>query len=226
MSKKLIAACMAIAAFAAFGMASTASAATITHPTGTILATGTKIEATNIGVTKFIAGSVEVECSTATLTGTLTKNTSTAGAFTEGTIETASFTGTAAESKCTSGFLGAVKVTTAVTNGTPYCIKSPTGSDEFQLRGNGCASAARNLTFTLDSAFFGECKYERTTATGPVKGTITTDATGDAQVIVGTGVNSEFKGESTNNFSCPATGSLQMTLTLETDGVASPLYFS
>jgi hypothetical protein len=217
---------MALVAFAA--MAAKASAATVTHPTGTILATGTKIKATNIGVMKFIAGSVEVECSAAVMTGNLTKNTSTAGASTEITLESWSASGTATEGQCTSGFWGSFRFTTNNTNGVPFCLKIPAGSDEFQVRGNSCLNAARSLTFVIDTQFFGECKYERTTATGPVKGTITTDTSGgDATASVVSGTNSEFKGETGNNSSCPATTSLQFSLTFETDAAAAkPLYLS
>ena len=68
MSKKLIAACMAITAFAALAMASTASAApVVTHPTGTVLATGANIVGTNIGETVMKTSLGNVTCRNATL---------------------------------------------------------------------------------------------------------------------------------------------------------------
>jgi hypothetical protein len=231
MSKKLITACMALVALAAFALPAVASATNdpdLTHPTGTLLATGKKIVGTNIGITKFIAGETTVECNKDVLTGTLTKNN---GSEVEGTIETASFKGTASSERCTSG-LGPVTVTTNVGNGTPWCVRSTPAmvTDEVQIRGNGCANAARSITFVLHIAtFLGtiECKYERTTGTGPIKGTYTTDEpTSDAIIHIGT-AGSAFAGEVTNSGACPASGSLEMSITLETDAVATePLYFS
>jgi hypothetical protein len=226
MSKKLIAALMAVAALAAFAVAATsASATTLTQPTGTAVATGTKVKATNTSIAIFNASGLKVECSNDVLTGTITKNTTEV----EGTIETASFKGTEAEEKCV-GSLGATRVTTtgAGFNGTPWCVTAG-AEDVLTIRGNGCASAARSLTFALDVPG-AECKYERTTLTGPVKGTYTTDVSGsDAIGTIAAGANSEFKGESTNSFICPGTGTLQMTFTLETDptsGASSPMYLS
>ena len=107
-------------------------------------------------------------------------------------------------------------------SGTPYCIKL-LAKDEFQLRGNNCASPARTLTFTLDiTTILGtvSCAYERTTVTGPVKGTFTTHPE-DAIGHVAFGTNSEFKGESTNSGTCPPTGQLEMSFTFETDRTTS-----
>ena len=55
MSKKLTTACLALSALAAFALPAVASASPeITHPTGTRLATGTKITGTNVGNAKFL----------------------------------------------------------------------------------------------------------------------------------------------------------------------------
>jgi hypothetical protein len=228
MSKKLIAALMALAAFGALAMASTASATTLTQPTGTAVATGTKVKATNIGNTVFTAGSNTVTCSNDVLTGTITNNTSEI----EGTIETASFKGTEAEEKCSSN-LGPTRVTTtggATFFGTPWCVTAG-AEDKLTIRGNSCANKARAITFAFDMTIFGfpvECKYERTTTTGPITGTYTTDITGDA---IGTilPAGSAVQPEEGNPFGCPGAGALEMKFTLETDpasGSSSPMYIS
>src|SRR4051812_48170001 len=158
MSKKLIVSCMTIAAFAAFGAASIASASPVlTHPTGTAAPIGTKFTATNIGETVFTAGSTTWTCSKDLLTGTITRNN---GTEIEGTIENASFKGTETEERC-AGSLGATKFTTsggAGFNGTPWCFKLETNAakeDILTIRGNSCANAARSITFAFDLTIFG-----------------------------------------------------------------------
>jgi hypothetical protein len=226
MSKKIIVAYMALAAFAMFAVAATSASATIlTQPTGTAATTGTKFKATNIGITKFNASGLTLECSNDALTGTITKNN---GTEIEGTIETASFKGAESEELCKSN-LGATKVTTTVGNGVPWCVKAETNAakeDILTVRGNSCANAARSITFVFDIGSL-ECKYERTTTTGPIVGTYTTDTTGDAIGSI-TPSGSAVVREGTNVL-CPATGTLEMSLTLETDpisGSASPMYIS
>src|SRR4051794_24044133 len=106
MSKKLITACLGLFAFAAFVLPAVASASPqITHPTGTRLDPTGKtctttsnaicIVGTNVGNTVLKTDptgetkpSVLSECSTAKMTGWLTKNT---GTEIEGTIHTATF---------------------------------------------------------------------------------------------------------------------------------------
>jgi len=221
MSKKLIAACMAIAAFAALAMASTASAApVITHPTGTVLATGVNLQATNVGETKFISPSLTVACTTAKLTGPL-KSNSTAGGF-QGEVTSATFNGTGTGGDCTSTgsfFTGSVGVTTNTgTNGTPYCIKN-TLNDNLEIRGGACASATRPIRFALDLTGLVTCTYERTTG---IAGTFKTHPE-DAQGSVNSGQTFSL----VSGFACPSTGELSMTFTLETDtATAEPLYIS
>jgi hypothetical protein len=233
MSKKIIAACMALAAFAAFAVMPAVSSASpvLTHPTGTkycanggSLGEPCTVTATNIGITKFNASGLVVECSKDLLTGKITKNN---GTEIEGTIETASFKGAEPEELCKSN-LGATKVTTTVGNGVPWCVKAETNAakeDILTVRGNSCANAARSITFAFDIGSL-ECKYERTTATGPIVGTYTTDTTGDAVGTIGAAGSGTVR-EGTN-FLCPATGTLEMSFTLETDTSASadPMYIS
>ena len=201
MSKKLITACMALFALAAFALPASASAATnveLTHPTGTKLAAGVKIKGTNVGNTIFQAGIIKVECSTAVFTGVLNRNNeefpSGSGTHrTEGTIETATFsgTGTGTPGDCTpNSFPGPYKVTTNVGNGVPFCLftHDTFNADEVKLKGNSCSSPTeRNITFVLHATSLGkECKYIRhlTTETresgtgtgpGPIIGSYDTD---------------------------------------------------
>jgi hypothetical protein len=248
MSKKLITACMALVAFAALAVMPAVASATndpeLTHPTGTLLAEGTKITATNVGETLLKSGdgsSILARCTHATMTGTLTKNKENT---VEGTIDTATFEGTGGflngMNECTGSF-GNLTVTTngggvdgeTVENGTPWCVRStPTmATDEFQVRGGACGTATRKITFVFDTTIFGgttQCKYERA-STEPIKGTYTTDSPStDALMHLAAGANTKFVGESGNSFVCPTSGTLEMTFTLKTDTTptAEPLYFS
>ncbi len=228
MEKKLITACIALFALTAFILPAGASASpVVTHPTGTKLVTGVKFTATNVGAMVFTstAGAVLMECTKASMTGTLTKNN---GTEVEGTIETASITGTEASTACTK--LGGAKDTTNVGNGTPWCLsaKNTYATDEFQIRGGGCSEAARSITFVLDSGTAGVCKYSRST---PVKGTFTTDTTGDAILTTTgageTGVTDTLFTREEGGVLCPSDTTLDLSLTLETDvATATPLFIS
>jgi len=261
MSKKLITACMALVALAAFALPAVASASPqITHPTGTRLdpkaagaeCTGVKeticIKATNVGETLLKDGEGKntlTKCTTATMTGYLRRNS---GTEIEADIHTATFSGTGAEfngmHECT-GSIGNLTVTTngedpaltkidegTVPSGTPYCLTATNkmAADEFQIRGGTCSESTRKITFIFDvtNPFGGsnfECKYERG-ATEPIKGTYTTDTTGDAILSV-TPANSKFTLETGGNILCPGSGTLEMSFTLETDTVTpEPVYIS
>ena len=241
MSKKLITACLGLLALAAFILPATASASPqITHPTGTRLdptgktcttgLSGICITATQLGVSKFTNGAGEVltECSSASMTGALQTNS---GTLVTGTIHSTTFSGTAAEGKCTK--LGGVRVTTNVgANGTPWCVRADNtmNADEFQVRGGACSEESRPITFTMDTGLGVSCGYSRTAA---IKGTFTTDSTGDAILsLTGGGAtgseDTEFSREAGESILCPAAGRLDMEFTLETDTTASndPLYIS
>ena len=230
MSKKLITACMALAAFAAFAVVPSLASAkpVITHPTGTVLATPTKITATNIGETEMVTSIGTLKCSTATLTGTLTTNSTAAG--TEGTIESATFAGTgsaigSSDKECTGGFGNAAITPNPATNGLPWCLEATEANDKFNLRGGSCAEKERAIRFTIDLTVFGStltCNYERTTA---ATGTLTTDTSGeDAQGGI---VSQNWPAVAGNPFGCPSNGELTMKFTLETDQeTASPMYIS
>ncbi|HEX5593208.1 MAG TPA: hypothetical protein VFX35_07665 [Solirubrobacterales bacterium] len=233
MSKKIIMACMAVAALAAFALPASASASKMTleengvplNTTGQtctgkagicILATNKDANGNHL-VSKFTDanGNTLVECTTADLTGRLEKNTHEEIA---GTIETATFEGTANVTPrtvdCGSATLGDVLVTpSTATNGLPWCVRSTAAmaADEVQIRGNECTAAARPLRFTLHPTSLGvPCTYERA---GAVIGSITTTPAA-AQITV---TKQEFPGVAGNSFLCPGKGFLDLTMSLYTD---------
>jgi hypothetical protein len=221
MSKKLIAACMAIAAFAALAMASTASASPVlTHPTGTVQATGAAITGTNVGETLMTDtnGNIITRCTTANLSGELTKNSGTA---IEGNVTSATFTGTGSEGNCTGTFFTSPKVTPGVANGLPWCVRalSTFAADEAQIRGGKCSEAAREIRFALDLGAT-TCLYSRS-STEPIKGTLTTDVGGQDAVVH---ISKQLFKPVSVPFPCPEEGLLDMSFTLSVGGTAA--YFS
>jgi hypothetical protein len=224
MRNRLITACMALAAFAAFAVLPAVASATndpdLTHPTGTLAKTGIKIEGTNIGETLMTdaQGNTLVSCQTATMTGTLTKND---GSNVEGSIESTSFKNHASTT-CTSSSMGNVTVTTAgFTNSVPWCLRSTStmATDEFQVRGNECSKASRPIRFILHGAFGVTCTYQRSTA---IPGKFTTHPS-DAILTITKEQFPLLEG----SFLCPPAGYLDMSFTLETDTpTAEPLYIS
>ena len=212
MYKKLLAACMAVAALAAFGMASTASAAPfLTQPTGTALATGTTIVGTNVGNTLMTTSLGTVTCTSAKLEGKLTTNSTASGS--KGEVTSAAF------NNCTS-WAGSVTVTpNPATNGLPWCLEATEANDNGKVRGGGCSSASRAIRFVLDFPGF-TCTYQRTSAAA---GTVTTDTSGQqASVTLSEQEWPRLEGDS---FLCPSSGKLDMTFTLETSNGAAT-YFS
>ena len=226
MSRKLITACMALAAFVAFAVVPAGASANndpdLTHPTGTMLAAGAKIKATSVGHTLMTDanGGILITCSTAEMTGTLKTNN---GSTIAGDIESAHFTGSGAGNDCTS-VLGDVKVTTNVGNGTPWCVHSGPNdaTDKFTVRGGKCAEEARAMTFALDFTSGITCKYTRETKASPLIGTYTTHP--DDAVL---SISHEPFHKEEGSFFCPSTGYLDMSFTMETDSAtAEPLYIS
>jgi hypothetical protein len=224
MGKKLILACAALVALAAFALPATASAKPrLCETVGAnceTLATGKKIHAHQVGASKLTAKDEKgntitlVECSAATATGTLTKNNAEA---VEGTIESASFTGTAASGKCTSALGGPTLVTTSPVapeawNGLPWCLSASGTEDKFTVRGGACNETTRAITFVLHTTNIGVCRYARTSG---VEGTFTThtSSTEDAVLTVaGAEVAKDGSG-----VLCPNIGFLDTTFTLTTD---------
>jgi hypothetical protein len=228
MKSKLIAACMALAACVAFGVAaSSAMAVTAQAPTGTALAVGSKIQATSLENTIMTSSSTGklIECTKAKMTGELTTNGPTT---ITGDITSAEFSGTGTEGDCTSSTGASIKVTTNIEGGLPYCLKTITEKDEFEVRGGKCTEGARSIKYTLDATGIGYCGYEAAS----LKGTFTTDVTGSTQDAILTlneaGPFTRFESSGLVSFFCPENGvTLDMKFTLETDpieGNASPIY--
>jgi hypothetical protein len=170
---------------------------------------GSLIEATNIGETLMtdVNGNTLVKCQTATLTGTVTQND---GSNVQGNISHATFRNH--ETTTCSGSLGATTVTAnPATNGLNWCIRSTStmATDEFQVRGNSCASLARPIRFVLDLPFGVVCTYQRTAA---VPGTFVTGL-GKTQLTISKVEFPLLEG----GFGCPSAGYLDMTFMLETD---------
>jgi hypothetical protein len=210
---------MGLAALVAFAVPAVASASNtpLVVENGTAVPVGTKIVANNTEVTKMTTSIGTIECSTATMTGELTKNTT---GTVEGNITSAVFSGTGAQQvgapapECTTKAIlgGDTSVTpSTATNGLPWCIRSTSAmlTDEFQVRGNSCSSASRPIRFALDVTGIGTCTYERTTA---IPGTYTTSTTDSVLSIS----EVEFPRIS-GPFGCPGSGSLDMKFTMKTD---------
>jgi hypothetical protein len=171
MHKKLMMACMAIAAFAAFVVAPGASATPVlTDPVGTALAPGASVKATTNQITKFTLtrGGGAVECNHSEFKGSVTVNNGTtiagkipAGAF--GVNYT--FSGTATGGDCTSP-LGAVKPT-LISN---LCFDTIKGTDNVTIDGCTLVTEGKEvtepITFILDTTIGVECKYSTNTITG------------------------------------------------------------
>jgi hypothetical protein len=235
MSKKLITACMALFALAAFILPAAASASpVITHPTGSRLDPGTGsctsvsgticITATNVGEFKFRDTSntnTLMSCPTASMTAYLTENS---GTSFKANIHTTSFSGTGAGGRCTDSFGAAFFLDTNIGNGTPWCLQSGS-EDRFTMRGNECSKESRSITFVLTDSVVGSCKYNRTAA---VSGTFTTHSTGDAILTVAASTTGSAFAKEEGSVLCPASELLEMKFTLETDTTAAsdPLYIS
>jgi len=193
MYKKLMLACMAIAAFGAFVIAPTASATTLTSE-GKVVPTGTSITALNTGITKF-TGSFSVECDHDHLVGTVTQNNTTKIKG-EIALGGAKFNGTATGTDCTSA-LGA----SSVTVNSKLCLETTT---EDKLSVTGCGA---NIVFTLEVTGTGPCKY----STSSISGTYTTNQT---PVTVTFSEQKAVKSE--GGFFCPAEGKLDLEFDLYT----------
>lgn len=213
MSKKLIAACMALAAFAALAIVPAAASAspTLTFPTGTKASTGLTLTGTNVGET-VMTGAFNVRCTTSHMHGTVTENS---GTSIKGNITAASFSGSGTGGDCTSAF-GSTKV--EVTS-LPWCLSSGK-EDKFEVRGGLCSEASRAIKFTLEITGTGPCRYEKSSVAGTFK-----THPEDAVLTISEQEAKLYEG----GFFCPSSGKLDMTFTLETQtagGSWDPLYIS
>jgi hypothetical protein len=218
MFKKLITACLAIAAFAAFVLPATASATndpTLVEGAGnTPLAVGSKIVWTNIGVTRFVdtSNNALVSCSESLQTAEVIKNS---GGTVEGTIETADFWGTGSTSshnntpECTGSFGNFYFTVTG-----HLCVRStPTmATHEFQVETSTGTCTERHpwVEFVIGSTSIGACEYK---STGPIVGELV--ATGGDEVTL-TPTQARSGVSKTGGFFCPSSLMLDMKFTLET----------
>ncbi len=203
MHKKLMVACMAIAAFAAFVIAPAASATTLTE-SGTPLAVGASVTAKNTGVTKFTGG-FGVECEVAHLQGKVTQNNTTGPVKGEIPVGSATFTN-AGGAACSSA-LGATTVTVT----SKLCLESVAGGDT--LKTTGCGA---NVVFDLKAAGV-TCKYE----TASVTATYTTNSTPATASL-----SEQPAKEVGGLFFCPDEGKLDMDFDLYTTGGVTGLTVS
>jgi len=200
MHKKLMLACMAIAAFAAFVIAPAASASPVlTEPSVTpeTVPVGASIKGTNTGDTFFTIAkdSTKVDCTHAEFKGTVTKNS--AGQI-KGEIPLggSSFSGTGANGDCTSP-LG--DIAPSVTS--KLCLETVEGTDSVKVTGCGA-----NVSFSLKVTNVTTCKY----SVASVTGTFVTGADATVNVSEGEAALAE------PNVFCPSKGWLDMDFDLTT----------
>jgi len=213
MHKKLIMACMAIAAFAAFVVAPAASATTLKEGE-TSLAVGASVTATNTGNTEFTGG-FNVVCDHADLSGKVTRND---GTSVEGEVPVGSalFNGTGANTDCTSA-LGDVKVTVT----SKLCFKTgefTTQNGTKHVDGVSVTGCGGNVTFVLDSTSTGiQCKYTTASVVGQYL-TAPSDAT----------IKTEGQSvpEEEGKLFCPDSGVLKMDFDLTTTNGATLTFVS
>jgi hypothetical protein len=213
MYKKLITACMAVAAFAAFVIPATASANPDLTEGGVLVPTATNIVGTNVGETIMTTSLGKVICTNVVLKGTLTVNSTEKGI--EGDINSATFAGEGEtapgepDKECTS-WAGGVSVTpNPATNGLPWCVEATENSDTIKLRGGSCTSATRPIRFTLvfTSGLIGTCTYQRTNAAVGTIDTVNSTA----------GILDQEWTRFEGGAGCPSVGKLDMTFKLETE---------
>jgi len=201
MSRKFMATCLALAAFAAMAVvASMASASPhLTETPNVTVPVGAKIIGTNDTHITFTGGSGNVTCEKSVLTGTLTENS---GTSIKGNIESASFTNKDGGA-CSSTFPFIPGFTVDVEN-LPYCLTSEAG-DTFTVRGGACGAAAKNLKFTLTSSL--NCTYE----TASISGTFNTNAD------LTTAFSEQTFTRTAGGFLCPNSGRLDGAYNVFTD---------
>lgn len=199
MHKKLMLACMAIAAFAAFVIAPAASAHTLTSE-GIAVPVGTSITGVNEpGTVSKFTGGFSVTCETLHLTGTVTRNDT---EVIEGTIPVGGAQFDNAGGAACSSALGATTVNVT----SELCLKTIKETDT--LLTTGCGG---NVKFDLTVGGT-VCLYEAAS----VSGSFTTNET----PVTGT-VSEQPAKEVGGKFFCPDEGKLDMSINLHTTGKKS-----
>ena len=215
MYKKLLTACMAIAAFAAFVVPSTASATndpTLTE-NGSPLAVGAKIVGTNVGeiIMTDTSGTALLSCTSAVMTGEVVQNS---GGTIVTTITTYDFWSTGETSlhnnlpECTGSFANAYITVTG-----DRCIRSTPAmaTDEFQVHKGACGGTQEQVEFVIGATVLGACGYR---STGNIKGDYTTGSH-DTLTMRNTQAGSGTT-KISGSFLCPSSFALKITFSLET----------
>jgi len=231
MHNRIVAACVAVAAFAALAVIpSLASASPVVTESGArVKATtpdgvNTIIRGSTVGVQVLSTGLGNVNCEKSTIEGELVKNTGTD--FTA-TLTTFDYSGDdPEEAKCTtsiSDFAGG-KVTAKVEVETPaFCLHSVSGVDHVLIYGEvktpvgkHCENTSDRTTIGFNLIFtthtggsFATCTYQRP-VTEPLTASYTT-TTGDTLVMT----NQKFT-KSAGGVLCPNTGEYTGTYTITT----------
>ncbi len=160
MHKKLMLACMAVAAFAAFVIAPAASASPALTEGGSALAVGSSIKWTNTAPINFTFEEERTffECTHTEFKGTLTKNN---GSQIKGEIPVggSSFSGTGFGGDCTSPLGG---VSLSVTS--KLCWETVVGTDNVKVTGCG-----GNIKFSFNVTGITTCKYLTSSISGTFK---------------------------------------------------------
>jgi hypothetical protein len=201
----------------------------VTHPTGTVLAAGTNITATNVGETITETPLGLLRCTAATMTGSIATNSTEKGF--EGNITAATFAGTGStisgepDPECTGAFAN-WSVTFQVSAAAPWCLEGTEASDTFRLRGGSCSAASRPLESISVFTIFGapvNSKYVRSTASGPVSGTFSTHP---EDAVLGI-ENQLFTIAAEQSGFCPSKDEWTMRFTVEADtATTGPMYIS
>jgi hypothetical protein len=220
MMKRIIKACIVASAFAVLpATASAENTATITHPTGTVLsashASPMALQATQTAQSILTDASQNtlLACNQRHFHGNLETNSHTAIEWTLTKVEA---------TECGGSLPGPIVITTTEGNGVPWCLRiTPTmATDEFQIRGGGCTSEARPLTWVAHTQNVGTCFYQRT---APISGKYTTHP----QEAILSFNHQEFIREAGSGFFCPAVGYLDWSFTpTTTSETGNPLYIS
>jgi hypothetical protein len=191
----------------------------LTKPTGTTLATGSAIRATNLGIATMTTSLGNLYCSTTILEGTLTSNTTATGAKVE--ITSAKFGGTgtvqpgAEEPECTGEGFFTPNATVTPNASLPWCLEAAANAHSFTIRGGKCSAAATAIKFTLDVTGIGACEYNRTNA---ANGTLVTDGAGANE---NTGALTNQAWTLLSGFGCPSEVSLDVRYAFASGGAAA-----
>jgi len=194
-----------------------AAAPVMTHPTGTVLATGAALTGTNLSAWKMASSQGTILCSRISLTGTVTNNATAQGFKANVLSMLVSDTGEGGE--CTS-WTGGVSAIPTVVGGLPWCLEATAASDEGKVRGGTCSELSRGIKFAFDFTSIGTCVYNRSAAAVL---TFTTDPD-DAVMHLSGQERLKVEGRTV----CPGSTVWDMTFTFETDTSpgSSPMYIS